>query len=154
MRCYTAGVTRRTALAIGALLSSAALQLAACNGEKTDATPGPTATARPVRARLTALSGDVKVKLLEGTDYEAATKDMGLGIGDLVTTGDNGNATLTFNDGSTAVITPRSLVTIEPPATSAADGIGVQRGRVDVEITSGGAGFEVGGPEGVRASPK
>ncbi len=138
---------RRTAFLIAALL------LASCNGEKTDATPSPTPR-RTVRAHMTSVSGDVKVKLLDATDYQAAKKDMGLAIGDLITTGDNGNATLTFNDGSTAVITPRSLVTIDPPATSAADGIGVQRGRVDVEITSGGPGFQVNAPDGVQASPK
>lgn len=134
----------------------AALLLAACNGEKTGtpATPSPTAPVRAIRAQLTAVSGEVKVKLLDATDYQTAKKDLGLAIGDLITTGDNGNATLTFLDGSTAVITPRSLVTIDPPATSAADGIGVRRGRVDVEITSGGPGFLVNAPGGVQALPK
>lgn len=69
-------------------------------------------------------------------DYEGAVKGMALALGDLVTTGASGHATLTFRDGSNAVLTPQSLVTIEPPATSAADGIAVQKGRVDLEIDS------------------
>lgn len=69
-------------------------------------------------------------------DYQAAAKGMGLSLGDLVATGVSGHATITFRDGSNAVLTPQSLATIEPPATSASDGIAVQKGRVDLEIDS------------------
>lgn len=85
---------------------------------------------------MSALAGDVRVKKAGGMDYDAAVKGMGLSLGDLVTTGASGHATLTFRDGSNAILTPQSLITIEPPATSAADGIAVQRGRVDLEIES------------------
>jgi len=80
-------------------------------------------------ARLIAVEGDVRVKRAAANDYEAAAKGAVLDIADIVSTGVSGHATISFDDGSTAMVTPHSLVSIEPPAASAANGISVQSGR-------------------------
>ena len=106
------------------------------------------------RARLIAVEGDVQVKRSTSNDYVTATANSELSIADLVATGPSGHATIAFDDGSTAMVTPRSLVAIEPPAVSAASGIHVQRGRVDIEIASSHAGqFRIRTPDAEAALP-
>lgn len=128
-----------------------ALGVAACTRSTP---PGPAATAEAHRARLIAVAGDVQIKRSTSNDYQAATKGAVLSIADLVATGASGHATIAFDDGSTAMVTPHSLVSIEPPAASAADGIQVQRGRVDVEIEASRAGeFRIRTPDADASLP-
>jgi hypothetical protein len=101
-----------------------------------------------------AVEGDVKIKRSTASDYETAATGAILSIADLVATGPSGHATITFEDGSTAMVTPRSLVAIEPPAATAANGLDVQTGRVDIEIATSKAGrFRVHTPDADAALP-
>ncbi len=94
------------------------------------------------------------MKRSTGADYETATKGTILSIADLISTGASGHATIAFDDGSTAMVTPHSLIAIEPPAVSAASGIHVQSGRVDIEIASSHAGqFRIRTPDAEAALP-
>lgn len=96
----------------------------------------------------------MRLKRSTAADYETATKGSILSIADLISTGASGHATIAFDDGSTAMVTPHSLVAIEPPAISAASGIHVQSGRVDIEIASSHAGqFRIRTPDAEAALP-
>ena len=116
--------------------------------------PKPVSPAASHRARLIAIEGDVRVKTATANDYEPAVRGALLSIADLISTGASGHATIAFDDGSTAMITPHSLVAIEPPAVSAAGGIHVQSGRVDIEIASSHEGqFRIRTPDAEAALP-
>lgn len=116
-------------------------------------TPAPAAQSEH-RARLTSVEGDVRWKPARANDYSPAARDTVLSIADIVSTGPSGHATIAFDDGSTAMVTPQSLVEIEPPATSAANGLQVQSGRVDIEISSTHSGqFRVCTPDAEAALP-
>lgn len=138
---------------IGVLVLAAFVASCRNGGSDPAPDPSPSATAVEWRATLNGVSGEVRIKPVDGADYLAAHDGRKLRIGDVITTGAKGHATITFRDGSAAVVLPRSLVTIEPPANSVSDGLGVQRGRVDVEIRSGLADFRVTTP-GVEASTR
>ena len=110
------------ALAVGAVL--------ACRRAEN---PPPPASSSP-RATLVAVAGDVRMKRSVEVEYGPATKGSLLSIADQISTGASGHATLLFDDGSTATITPHSLVLIEPPATGAMDGLEIRSGRVEIEF--------------------
>ena len=116
-----------------ALVLLGALAGAACR--RTEAPP----PARPasLRATLVAVKGDVRIKRAAANEYAAAARGAALGVDDRVETGAAGHATLLFDDGTTAVMTPRSLVSIEPAAAAGGRGaLQVRSGRVDVDIVA------------------
>lgn len=118
------------------------LAVAACTEPAVvDHTPSPTVEPEP-RARITAVDGDVKVKLASSARYAAATLHLKLHENDKVLTGSDGNATITFANGQVVLLTPESLVAIQKPEAApikskqprTMDGISVESGRVEVEI--------------------
>ncbi len=115
----------------------------------------PAAAPAVMRATLVAVEGDVRIKRATANDYSAAARGTALAVDDRLETGAGGHATLLFDDGTTAVVTPRSLVSIEPPA--AAGGLGALRvnsGRVDLDIVANGdAQFRVNTPEAAASLP-
>ncbi|HVO29485.1 MAG TPA: hypothetical protein VMV18_02065, partial [bacterium] len=92
---------------------AAAVMLASCSRPAAPPAASPSPTPMEHRARLIAVEGDVRVKRSSGNDYETAAKGDILSIADLVSTGPSGHATIAFDDGSTAMVTPHSLVSIE-----------------------------------------
>lgn len=115
---------------------------AACNGNSTSSTPTPKTSPelKEHRARITSLSGDVRVKLASAAEYVSARAELGLTVDDRVFTGKDGHATITFETGQVVMVTPDSLVAIQTDAlaqeqtTELMDGISVESGRVEVEI--------------------
>lgn len=107
--------------------------------------------ARPasLRATLVAVHGEVRLKRAAANEFVPAPPGTALSVDDSLQTGAGGHATLLFDDGTTAVLTPRSLVSIEPAAT--AGGLGalqIRRGRVDLDIVAhGDEQFRVNTPE-------
>lgn len=125
-------VTRRTALALVAL--GVFVAGGACRrGE----TPPPPRAA--LRATLVAVQGDVRLKRAAANDYAPAARGTSLAVDDRLETGAAGHATLLFDDGTTAVMTPRSLVSIEPASKVGGNGaLQVRSGRVDLDIVARG----------------
>ena len=108
-----------------------------------------------LRATLVAIEGDVRVKRASENDFSAASPGAGLAVDDRIATGAGGHATLLFDDGTTAVVTPRSLVSIEPPAAAGGSGaLQVESGRVDIDVVADGeTQFRVNTPDSQAAAP-
>lgn len=100
-------------------------------------TPAPART-RSLRATLVAVQGDVRLKRAAGNEYAPATRGTSLSVDDRLETGAAGHATLLFDDGTTAVMTPRSLVSIEPASSAGGSALQVRSGRVDLDIVATG----------------
>lgn len=103
--------------------------------------PTPTPEEIQPRASITAVRGEVKVKLASAAQYATATMNLTLHENDKILTGKDGHATITFANGQVVMLTPESLVAIQKPEptqlkseTRTMDGISVESGRVDVEI--------------------
>ena len=107
-----------------------------------------------MRATLVAVEGDVRVKRASANDYAPAARGAGLAVDDRIATGAGGHATILFDDGTTAVVTPRSLVSIEPPVSGGSGSLQVESGRVDLDIAAGGdTQFRVNTPSAEAALP-
>lgn len=108
-----------------------------------------------MRATLVAVHGEVKLKRAAANEYAPAARGTALAVADLLQTGAGGHATLLFDDGTTAVMTPRSLVSIEPAAIAGGAGaLHIQRGRVELDIVArGDEQFRVNTPEAQAGVP-
>ena len=123
-----------------------------------NAVPTPTPPQSTPRARITALRGDVKVKLASTAQYVTATFNLALNAHDKILTGRDGHATIEFGNGQLVMLTPESLVAIEQvetfePANQVArtmDGISVESGSIEVDIDPAKVGslFRVKTPDG------
>lgn len=92
-----------------------------------------------MRATVVAVHGDVRLKRAAANDYAPAARGTALSVDDRLETGAAGHATLLFDDGTTAVVTPRSLVSIEPAVSPGGNGaLQVRSGRVDLDIAARG----------------
>ena len=117
--------------------------------------PAPPPEPAVMRATLVAVDGDVRIKRATANDYATATRGAALAVDDRIKTGAGGHATLLFDDGTTAVVTPRSLVSIEPPAAAGGHGaLQVESGRVDLDIVARSESqFRVHTPGGEASVP-
>lgn len=108
-----------------------------------------------LRATLVAVEGDVRLKRAAANDYAPAARGAALSVDDRLETGAGGHATLLFDDGTTAVMTPRSLVSIEPAAAAGGTGaLHIKSGRVDLDIVAkGDEQFRVHTPDAQVGSP-
>lgn len=93
-----------------------------------NAIPQPTAT----QARFVNIDGTVRVKRADSVQWVAADYKIALEKGDLVQTGGDGVARVTFADGTTYVIKPETLIVVEENSTSE-----TKVTRVAVNVTSG-----------------
>ena len=80
-------------------------------------TPGVPPTAAPARtpsrvARLTFTVGDVRIDRVTGNNTQVAVLNMPLSEGTVITTGDDGQAEVEFEDGSVARLTPNSSLSL------------------------------------------
>jgi hypothetical protein len=75
--------------------------------------PKPETTAPTSTARFTSLAGSVKVKMVGSPDWRDAAPETVLRTGDLVRTGRESAAEMTFFDGTVVHVRPDSLITIE-----------------------------------------
>ena len=71
-----------------------------------------------VPCKISSLSGDVQVLKNGSSTWVKATNGMELGVGDTITTGDNGSAKLTFFDGSVMEIKANSEILVNELSTS------------------------------------
>lgn len=133
-----------------AVIVAAAAGIFSCRRGETPPPP-----AAVMRATLIAVQGDVRLKRAAEAEYAPATRGTPLAVADLLQTGAGGHATLLFDDGTTAVMTPRSLVSIEPPALSGGQSaLSIQSGRVDLDIVArGDEQFRVNTPEAQAGVP-
>ena len=101
------------------------------------------------------MQGDVRLKRAAANDYAPAARGTALSVDDRLETGAGGHATLLFDDGTTAVMTPRSLVSIEPAAAAGGAGaLNIKSGRVDLDIVAkGDEQFRVHTPDAQIGSP-
>lgn len=88
------------------------------------------------QARFVNLDGKVEVKKVNSVKWEAANTGTTLNKGDLIQTGGDGVARITFPDGSTYTVKPDTLITVEE-STMAQDrstlvGVHVTSGAVDL----------------------
>ncbi|MFQ5776930.1 MAG: hypothetical protein ACE5IP_02865 [Terriglobia bacterium] len=90
-------------------------------------------------ARFVNLDGPVRVKKREQVQFQNADYRMPLEEGDIVQTGANGIARITFIDGTTYVVKPDSLIVIEQNTTLAN-----QATRVTVQVNSGAVDLSTG----------
>lgn len=125
-----------------------------CRRSEAPVPPSPT-PASVLRATLVAVEGDVRLKRASANDYATASRGTTLAVDDRISTGAGGHATLLFDDGTTAVVTPRSLVSIEPPLAGGGSGaLQVESGRVDLDIVADGdTQFRVNTPGADAAMP-
>ena len=132
-----------------AVILAAALGVFSCRRSET---PPPPAV---MRATLIAVQGDVRLKRAAEAEYAPASRGTPLAVADLLQTGAGGHATLLFDDGTTAVMTPRSLVSIEPAAMAGGQGaLSIQSGRVDLDIVArGDEQFRVNTPDAQAGVP-
>jgi len=107
---------------------------------------GPVQTAAPVTerratsARFTSLGGSVKVKPVGVLDWRDANPDLALHKGDLVRTGRDSAAEITFFDGTIVHVRPDSLITIEETSENPR----TKERRVVWHISSGEVNFQTG----------
>jgi hypothetical protein len=105
------------------------------------ATPSPSPDqALATTARFTSLSGSVKVKVVGSPDWQDANTSAVLRKGDLVRTGRDSAAEITFFDGTVVHIRPDSLITIEETTQNRKTGAS----RVVWNISSGQADYRAG----------
>ena len=71
-----------------------------------------------VPCKISSLSGDVQVLKNGSSTWVKATNGMELGVGDTITTGDNGSAKLTFFDGSVMEIKANSEILVNELSTA------------------------------------
>lgn len=84
------------------------------------------------QARFVNIDGTVRVKRADSTQWITADYKIALEKGDLVQTGGDGVARITFADGTTYVIKPETLIVVEENSTSE-----TKATRVAVNVTSG-----------------
>lgn len=84
------------------------------------------------QARFVNIDGTVRVKRADSTQWITADYKIALEKGDLVQTGGDGVARITFGDGTTYVIKPETLIVVEENSTSE-----TKATRVAVNVTSG-----------------
>ena len=90
-------------------------------------------------ARFVNLDGPVRVKKREQVQFRNADYRMPLEEGDIVQTGTNGIARITFIDGTTYVVKPDSLIVIEQNTT-----LPNKATRVAVQVSSGAVDLSTG----------
>lgn len=90
------------------------------------------------QARLVNLDGKVRVKKVNSVDWVSAERGMALDKGDLIETGSDGAARLTFADGTTYTVKSDTLVTVEE------NSVERDRTRVGVHISSGAVDLATG----------
>jgi len=100
-------------------------------GQQTEAPPAEETEAPPT-ARLTSIEGNVRVKAQGTFEWVAATTAVALRQGDLVRTSPGATAEMTFVDGTTVLVRPDSLLTVE--ATGHTPG---PRRRIALKVSSG-----------------
>jgi len=91
------------------------------------------------QARFINLDGSVKVKRHNSAQWEEADLRTPLEAGDAIQTGPNGTARITFVDGTTYVVKPDTLITIETNAAFAN-----RSTRVSVQVSSGAVDLSTG----------
>jgi hypothetical protein len=91
------------------------------------------------QARFINLDGSVKVKRRNSTQWEEADLRLPLEAGDAIQTGPNGSARITFVDGTTYVVKPDTLITIE-----ANHAFANRSTRVAVQVSSGAVDLSTG----------
>lgn len=101
-----------------------------------DAAPPPTLT----QARFVNLDGKVQVKKVNSVTWNTADYRMTLDKGDLIQTGSDGVARLTFADGTTYTVKTDTLITVEENSVGPD-----QPTRVGVSITSGALDLSTAG---------
>ncbi len=90
------------------------------------------------QARLVNLDGRVRVKKVNSVDWVNAERGMALDKGDLIETGGDSAARLTFADGTTYTVKADTLVTVEE------NSVDRDRTRVGVHISSGAVDLATG----------
>ncbi len=87
-------------------------------------------------ARFVNIDGTVRVKKADAVEWVTANLRMGLDRGDLIQTGSDGVARMTFMDGTTYVIKPETLIVVEEntaaPTRATTVAVRVNSGHVDL----------------------
>ncbi len=91
------------------------------------------------QARFINLDGNVRVKRRDSVQWQEADLRTPLEAGDAIQTGPNGTARITFVDGTTYVVKPDTLITIEANAAFAN-----RSTRVAVQVSSGAVDLSTG----------
>jgi len=103
----------------------------------TDTAPVPAVMSQ---ARFVNLEGKVEVKKVNSVKWVAADQGTTLNKGDLIQTGGDGLARITFPDGSIYTVTPDTLITVEEntkaPDRSTRVGVRITSGKVDLATSS------------------
>ena len=93
-------------------------------------------TADQKRARFVNLDGHVQVKKVSSVQWVEATLSTSLDKGDLVRTGSDSDARISFADGTSYTIKPETLITVEENATDnsrpTSVSVSIQTGQVDL----------------------
>ncbi len=91
------------------------------------------------RAKFVNLEGRVQVKKVNSVQWVEASLSMSLDKGDLVQTGSDSDARITFADGTIYLVKPDTLVTVEENATDNSKptsvAVSIQTGQVDLATT-------------------
>ena len=133
------GRVPRVKAGIRALVVFAALGCAGCPGDDSEGRKvvAPQQRAPVARAKLTKLSGEVKVKRAAGDDWISAMERMALFENDKVRTVSGASAVLEFQNGSTVSLGDDALIAIAEtrprPGTDRTD-LTVLKGRIDAEL--------------------
>lgn len=92
------------------------------------------------QARFVALDGRVQVKKANSTQWAAADSAMTLDKGDLIQTGPDSNARISFSDGTVYTVRPDTLITVEENSMaqdrSTKIGVSVSTGEVDLSTAN------------------
>jgi hypothetical protein len=92
------------------------------------------------RARFVNLEGHVQVKKVSSVQWVDATLSTSLDRGDLVQTGSDSDARITFADGTFYTVKPDTLITVEENATDntrpTSVGVSIQTGTVDLTTSN------------------
>ncbi len=108
------------------------IQRAANWSARQEAAPPPELT----EARFVNIDGTVRVKKADAVEWTTANLRMGLDRGDLIQTGSDGVARITFMDGTTYVIRPETLIVVEEnmaaPTRATTVAVRVNSGNVDL----------------------
>jgi len=119
----------------------------------TKAMSGGESTAAPLltQARFVNLDGKVQVKKVNTTQWASADYRMSLDKGDLIQTGSDGVARLTFADGTTYTVKSDTLIMVEEntvgPDRPSRSGVAITSGTMDLSTAGGGTRAEVRFPE-------
>lgn len=152
MEIYWTAVTYRSAIVYGLLIATSLIAILyllhpewysglarRLTNTLDAAAPSTASLALQNQARFVNLDGKVEVKKVSSVNWAAADYRTTLDKGDLVRTGSDGAARLTFADGTTYTIKSDSFVTVEQ------NSIGADRTtRVAVNITSGAVDLTTG----------